>query len=66
MHLREAHEIAKGDKVLVAVIDTGIDTEHPELAGAIADSYDAIHAGLPVHFHGTAVAGAIAAHGLAA
>ena len=56
-----AHRIAKGDKVLVAVIDSGIDSRHPELAGVIADHFDAIAGGEP-HAHGTAIAGAIAAH----
>jgi hypothetical protein len=63
MHLRQAHELARGGKVLVAVIDSGIDLKHPDLAGDIADSYDAIGTGLKVHPHGTAIAGAIAAHG---
>jgi subtilisin family serine protease len=63
MHLRQAHELARGDKVLVAVIDSGIDLKHPDLAGDIADSFDAIGTGLKVHSHGTAIAGAIAAHG---
>jgi hypothetical protein len=63
MHLRQAHELANGDRVLVAVIDSGIDTNHPDLAGDIADSFNAIGTGLKVHAHGTAIAGAIAAHG---
>lgn len=63
MHLPQAHELARGGRVLVAVIDSGIDVTHPDLAGDIADSFDAIKIGTPIHFHGTAVAGAIAAHG---
>jgi subtilisin family serine protease len=63
MHLPQAHELAHGDKVLVAVVDSGVDITHPDLAGDIADSFDAIGIGAPVHFHGTAIAGAIAAHG---
>jgi subtilisin family serine protease len=63
MHLPQAHELAKGDKVLVAVIDSGVDVKHPDLSGDIAGSFDAIGAGLKVHSHGTAIAGAIAAHG---
>ncbi len=58
--------MARGGKVLVAVIDSGIDAQHPDLAGAIADSFDT----LPIrkkpftpHKHGTAIAGLIAAHG---
>jgi subtilisin family serine protease len=49
--------------VLVGVIDTGIDRLHPELAGAIAGTYDAIGAREPADAHGTAIAGAIIAHG---
>jgi subtilisin family serine protease len=63
MHLPQAHELAKGNKVLVAVIDSGIDVTHPDLAGDIAGTFDAIGSGLKTHPHGTAIAGAIAAHG---
>jgi subtilisin family serine protease len=63
MHLPQAHEIAKGNKVLVAVIDSGIDVTHPDLAGDIAGTFDALGTGLKAHPHGTAIAGAIAAHG---
>jgi subtilisin family serine protease len=63
MRLSEAHQLARGGKVVVAVIDSGIDVAHPDLAGDIAASFDAIGAGLPVHKHGTAIAGGIAAHG---
>jgi subtilisin family serine protease len=63
LRLAEAHRIASGDNVLVAVIDSGIDVAHPELAGIVAGSYDAISGDTRPHPHGTAVAGAIAAHG---
>ena len=63
MHLPQAHELAKGTKVLVAVIDSGVDIKHPDLAGDIAGTFDAIGTGLKPHMHGTAIAGAIAAHG---
>jgi len=63
MHLPQAHTLATGDKVLVAVIDSGVDVAHPDLAGDIAGTYDAIGKGLKVDKHGTAIAGAIAAHG---
>jgi hypothetical protein len=62
LRLREAHHLAKGEKVLIAVIDSGIDLAHPELAGMIADSFDALEADEKPHAHGTAVAGAIVAH----
>jgi hypothetical protein len=65
LRLPQAHGIAKGDNVLVAVIDSGIDGTHPELNGAIAQSYDATGDKAPVkpHTHGTAMASLIAAHG---
>jgi subtilisin family serine protease len=63
MHLPQAHELARGNKVLVAVIDSGIDVTHPDLAGDIAGTFDALGTGLKAHAHGTAIAGAIAAHG---
>ncbi len=61
LHVAAAHRLAKGEKVLVAVIDSGVDATHPELAGVIAGTFDAVSSGEP-HAHGTAVAGAIAAH----
>ena len=62
LHLLEAHRINSGDNVLVAVIDSKIDTAHPDLTGVIADEYDAVGNATPAHPHGTAIAGAIAAH----
>jgi subtilisin family serine protease len=59
--LPQAHALALGDRVLIAIIDGGVDTSHPELAGTIVETFDAIGSGDPVHPHGTAVAGAIAA-----
>jgi subtilisin family serine protease len=65
LRLPQAHGIANGDNVLVAVIDSGVDAAHPELSGAIAQSYDATGDKAPVkpHTHGTAMASLIAAHG---
>jgi subtilisin family serine protease len=63
LHLPQAHRFATGDKVLVALIDSGIDTTHPEIAGLIADSFDATNSMDSPHSHGTAMAGAIIAHG---
>ena len=62
LHLLEAHRITNGDDVLVAVIDSKIDGSHPDLAGVIADEYDALGTPGPAHMHGTGMAGAIAAH----
>ena len=62
LHLLEAHKIANGDDVLVALIDSKIDGGHPDLAGVIAGEYDALGTPAPAHMHGTGMAGAIAAH----
>ena len=63
LHLTEAHAIAKGENVLVALIDTPVDATHPDLAGVITATFDATgEAGKP-RPHGTSMAGAIAAHG---
>ncbi|HSJ42162.1 MAG TPA: S8 family serine peptidase, partial [Xanthobacteraceae bacterium] len=62
LHLLEAHRINSGDDVLVAVIDSKIDTTHPDLAGVFAGEYDAVGAEGGAHAHGTAMASAIAAH----
>jgi subtilisin family serine protease len=61
MRLTEAHTLANGHRVLIAVIDGGVDTQHPELAGLILDTYDAIGTGDRIHAHGTSIVGAIAA-----
>jgi hypothetical protein len=63
LHLPQAHHLSTGQGVLVGVIDTGIDRLHPEISGAIAGTYDAIGAREPADAHGTAIAGAIIAHG---
>ena len=62
LHLMEAHRITNGDDVLVAVIDSKIDTQHPDLAGVIAEEYDTLGTPAPAHMHGTGMAGAIASH----
>jgi subtilisin family serine protease len=62
LRINEAHNLATGDKVLVAVIDSGIDLGHPELKGVVAGSFDALGTSEKPHMHGTAIAGAIAAH----
>lgn len=63
LNLPRAHAIAKGDNVLVAVIDSGIDETHPELAGAVLATFNALETEAKPHAHGTAIAGLIAAHG---
>jgi subtilisin family serine protease len=62
MRLPEAHRVSTGLGISVAVIDSGIDSTNPELAGSIADAFDAIEGAARPHKHGTAVAGIIGSH----
>jgi subtilisin family serine protease len=62
LQIAQAHQIATGQNVTVAVIDSEIDAKHPDLDGAVVKSFDAISGDTP-HPHGTSIAGAIAAHG---
>jgi hypothetical protein len=62
MQLEAAQQWASGRGVDIAVIDTGIDVHHPELAGRIAMSEDFVDPpARSGETHGTAVAGVIAA-----
>ncbi len=63
LHLPEAHALAHGVAVRVAVIDSAIDVRHPELANSIVESFDALGSSEGPHVHGTGIAGAIVAHG---
>ncbi len=60
----DAWDITTGGPVVIAVIDTGVDANHPELAGRVLSGFNAI-TGSPNasddNGHGTAVAGIIAA-----
>ncbi|MDR7048591.1 subtilisin family serine protease [Duganella sp. 3397] len=61
-HVADLHRYATGREVRVAVIDSGIDGEHPDLAGQLAVNTNFVDAGPPPpELHGTAVAGIIAA-----
>ncbi len=59
-----AHRVSTGQGVTVAVIDTGADTDHPDLRGRIAETATFVEGGEPsfrADRHGTAVAGIIGA-----
>jgi hypothetical protein len=61
--LLEAHGVATGKGVKIAVIDSEIDAQHPDLRGAVAGSYDALPSSDQTpHSHGTGMAGAIGSH----
>jgi subtilisin family serine protease len=61
LKLPRAHEMAKGDSILIAVIDSGIDPNHPELLDTIADSFNPAGGDGAPHSHGTGIAGCIVA-----
>ncbi len=64
MHAPEAHRWVTGRGVRVAVVDTGVDTRHPDLAGRIVTARNFVQGGersFREDVHGTAVAGVIAA-----
>jgi len=61
--LAALHETATGRRVRVAVIDSAVESLHPDLARQVELSEDFIAAGrtAPAEVHGTAVAGIVAA-----
>ena len=69
--ITKAWEVSKGANVKVAVIDSGVDAEHPDLKGVVAGGSDASGAGSPdgrksigaKPEHGTLVATMLAGRG---
>ncbi len=59
LQLNEAHRVASGNNIIVAVIDSEVDRDHVELAGTISQRFDATESESKAHSHGTAMAGAI-------
>jgi len=61
----EAWTITTGGPIVVAVLDSGVDAEHPDLAGKVLPGYNALNSSANTrddNGHGTAVAGLIAAN----
>ncbi|MGB7254135.1 MAG: S8 family serine peptidase, partial [Xanthobacteraceae bacterium] len=63
LQIAQAHQIATGKSITVAVIDSEIDAKHPDLDGAVVKGFDALAGSDTPHPHGTSIAGAIAARG---
>ncbi len=60
LRLSDVHRLVRGANIRVAVIDSAINSGHPDLKDAIAERFDASGPAAP-HLHGTGMAGAIAA-----
>jgi type VII secretion-associated serine protease mycosin len=67
LNVAEAHKLSMGDGVVVAVVDSGVKADHPDLAGNVLPGVDLTGANTAgqqdTNGHGTAMAGLIAAHG---
>jgi subtilisin family serine protease len=64
LRVDQAHRLATGKGVRVAVIDTGVDFDHPDLRGRVVKTGNFVEVGegtFTADVHGTAVAGLIAA-----
>ena len=64
LNVPQAQQWSRGSGVRVAIVDTGVDTAHPDLQGRIATVRNYVDADAPAFAadaHGTAVAGVIAA-----
>ncbi|HCT77187.1 MAG TPA: type VII secretion-associated serine protease, partial [Micromonosporaceae bacterium] len=68
LELAKAHQLSQGEGITVAVVDSGIDPDHPDLTGNVLKGFDVVTGGSgdgwgDVDGHGTGMAGLVAAHG---
>ncbi|MGW5866721.1 S8 family peptidase [Streptomyces sp. NPDC055239] len=65
LKLPDAWDKAKGDDTVIAVVDTGVDLDHPDLKGRLVDGHDFVDGDdepKDMNGHGTHVSGIAAAH----
>jgi subtilisin family serine protease len=61
-HLADLHRLATGRRVLIAELDSGVESNHPDLAGQVQAAENFVPGDAsPGEAHGTAVAGVVAA-----
>lgn len=68
LEVAKAHQISQGEGITVAVIDTGVKAEHPDLSGNVLPGLDVVPGGSGNGWgdalgHGTSMVGLIVAHG---